>query len=264
MKPSQRTAFSLVELLVAMGIIVILLAMLFPLVGKLRKGAYGANTQQNINALQAAIQQYHATFQAYPGMFDWTKPVPARYVISASNEHFKDSAGGADINVTQAETLLLSLSGGAVYRTTPSAAFFFDQTQVGTGAMSLNPSRPRKYTAFAAGDIKLSTGDEPNYGDDTDVPEYVDGFPDAKPILYVRAHLGGALTADQYPPDDFGYGFAGKLGGANPFATIDAYLGDPSFTNQPRQKDQYVLISAGSDGIYGTKDDITNFGTPGK
>jgi prepilin-type N-terminal cleavage/methylation domain-containing protein len=31
-------------------------------------------------------------------------------------------------------------------------------------------------------------------------------------------------------------------------------------TGQPRSKDQFILISAGPDGIYGTRDDITSFG----
>jgi hypothetical protein len=48
------------------------------------------------------------------------------------------------------------------------------------------------------------------------------------------------------------------------------YFGDPNSKNgsglftQARQKDRYILISAGPDGKYGTSDDITNFGTPGQ
>jgi hypothetical protein len=33
-----------------------------------------------------------------------------------------------------------------------------------------------------------------------------------------------------------------------------------NFSGRPRMVDQFILISAGSDGIYGTADDITNFG----
>ena len=49
-----------------------------------------------------------------------------------------------------------------------------------------------------------------------------------------------------------------------PFAA-EYYLGSPSggSTSQPaaRQADRYVLISAGPDRIYGTADDVTNFGS---
>ncbi len=36
---------------------------------------------------------------------------------------------------------------------------------------------------------------------------------------------------------------------------------DPNFTGRPRAVDQFILISAGPDGIYGTADDITSFGS---
>jgi type II secretory pathway pseudopilin PulG len=44
---------------------------------------------------------------------------------------------------------------------------------------------------------------------------------------------------------------------------LDAYpyLADPQFPNTARRKDSYILISAGPDRIYGTFDDITNFGS---
>ena len=34
----------------------------------------------------------------------------------------------------------------------------------------------------------------------------------------------------------------------------------PELEPQPRQKDGYILIGAGSDRVYGTADDITSFG----
>ena len=42
------------------------------------------------------------------------------------------------------------------------------------------------------------------------------------------------------------------------------YFENPSMPNTPRQKDGYVLISAGTDRVYGTPDDITNFGSPAR
>jgi hypothetical protein len=39
------------------------------------------------------------------------------------------------------------------------------------------------------------------------------------------------------------------------------FITDPTITSmkQPYKADSYILISAGADGLYGTKDDITNF-----
>jgi hypothetical protein len=49
------------------------------------------------------------------------------------------------------------------------------------------------------------------------------------------------------------------FGPGKPFDPIDKYFAEPTL-NQAKQKDAYMLISAGPDGIYGTKDDVTNFG----
>jgi hypothetical protein len=51
-----------------------------------------------------------------------------------------------------------------------------------------------------------------------------------------------STTAYQYPYDAF------------------PYFQNPNTPNIPRQKDGYILISAGPDRIYGTNDDICNFG----
>jgi prepilin-type N-terminal cleavage/methylation domain-containing protein len=64
-----RHAFTLLELLVVIGIIVLLLGMLFPVIKKIQYASYSANTQQEISQLENAINQYYATFHAYPGPF---------------------------------------------------------------------------------------------------------------------------------------------------------------------------------------------------
>ena len=117
---------------------------------------------------------------------------------------------------------------------------------------------------------------------DTAFPEFVDRFPDALPILYIRARLGanGVVTdgATVYPANSIPaydrrqlepYSFP-KLpmgpptGNAPPggvFAVYAAeYFGNIADTRTPRQKDGYLLISAGIDRLYGTTDDITSAG----
>jgi hypothetical protein len=52
-----------------------------------------------------------------------------------------------------------------------------------------------------------------------------------------------------------------------PNAQLTLYDAYPYFTGSagtPREKDAYILISAGADRVYGTADDITNFGTVGE
>jgi hypothetical protein len=43
-----------------------------------------------------------------------------------------------------------------------------------------------------------------------------------------------------------------------------AYFESPQMPNTARNKDSYILISAGRDRVYGTKDDIVSFGTVGE
>ena len=120
---------------------------------------------------------------------------------------------------------------------------------------------------------------------DTALPEFVDRFPDALPILYVRARLGAAGTvtdgtttypAASIPAYDmrqlYPYNFP-KLPAtpsANPpfnppkppnFALYAAeYFGTYADPRIPKQKDGYLLISAGIDRLYGTTDDVTSAG----
>jgi hypothetical protein len=141
-----------------------------------------------------------------------------------------------------------------------------------------------------------TAGVPPSTGD-SDVPEFMDRFQKSRPILYVRANLGGigVTTApgggipqysaalfgpytrkDPTPDDannvnDFPGDFVFRTVDppnelATDYKTWDDYLrnpaipfsGTPSPTNLPtaRRKDSYLLLSAGPDNVFGTKDDI--------
>src|SRR5271155_3405648 len=68
-KKTKARGFTLVELLVVIGIIVVLLAIFFPVIEKVRYAAYTADTEQEINQLTSAINQYYTSYNAYPGPF---------------------------------------------------------------------------------------------------------------------------------------------------------------------------------------------------
>jgi prepilin-type N-terminal cleavage/methylation domain-containing protein len=131
----------------------------------------------------------------------------------------------------------------------------------------------------------------------TKKPEFVDAFPDPMPILYIRATLGatGVVTdgttvfpkstvaaydmRQLYPytfaqlpiPTNNPPTYSPLMTSSSPVNPLtkkyielyaNQYFGTPAPNNdQPRQKEAYLLISAGIDRMYGTKDDATNSGT---
>jgi len=371
-----RRAFTLTELLIAIGIIVILIGLLLPVVTKVRRAAYSASTQSQISTLTSAIEAYHNDFNAYPGPLplnqinvlqsstDTTATNPLVYNLAGTAVNLSTTtAQGATIAVGQisgAENLVLGLLGGlTVTRANGSGqlditAYQYDATKIfttdssgnltkipgPTGAQSLAISTSKTYSPYMtvqASDLSAPTASA-SFADsagrspkDTIIPVFVDKYPDAMPILYMRSQRGAAglvsfagdasMGATPLSPDpvttqlvsswqydlreiypytnsdgtaatsNIGLNYNAKINrhglqmvwnSANapttyqitPIAPIDAWAylrnpslgptvptsGSPTDVGVPRQKDTYILISAGPDRTYGTNDDITNFG----
>ena len=66
-QPARRPGFTLVELLVVIGIIALLVSILISVVGRVRLAAQGADTQATIRAIDSAVTSYYGDHQAYPG-----------------------------------------------------------------------------------------------------------------------------------------------------------------------------------------------------
>jgi prepilin-type N-terminal cleavage/methylation domain-containing protein/prepilin-type processing-associated H-X9-DG protein len=66
MAPSRRYAFSLVELLVAMAVIGILVAILIPAVQAAREAARRTQCRNNLKQIGIAVANYNSTYQCYP------------------------------------------------------------------------------------------------------------------------------------------------------------------------------------------------------
>jgi prepilin-type N-terminal cleavage/methylation domain-containing protein len=335
----RACGFTLIEMLVVISIIVILIGILVPVIGKVRQQAMATDTHARIQSLSAAIQAYYGDFHAYPG------PVPNAQLRVAgpgsSNPSgcgivsAKDTTGAAIATfdptaMSMAENLYLGLNGGLEPDTANPGQFIFNAQKMGTGARALGPT-PKKYTAYSdnTGVTKDSMGmgkfvdDDGNAAADTVIPEYLDTFASPMPLLYLRATVqapGVASTANHktapgdppiqqydvqqvlsYTDTGIGVGRSANqsdyspafdpahphgLRSVNPAACIGTVSGytttypydlyaaliDPTIQrdatasatapgkNTPRQKDGYILISAGIDRVYGTEDDITSFG----
>jgi prepilin-type N-terminal cleavage/methylation domain-containing protein len=306
-----RSGFTLVELLVVISIIAILIAILLPVVGKIRKQVYATNTKAGIAQLEAAILSYFNDFKAYPG------PIPNTQLRGAGNNNITTPALiGAKI--TMAENLYLGLMGGLEPDPAAPGTFIYAAARAGFGPRSLGPT-PKKYNAYiennyitqrvVAGATSGDFEDDIANCDDSEVPEFLDRFPDALPLLYLRARPGmtGVVSPLPSPTDQYDqtqvtpYTGAAPTGGGyigmgkendghwtapfprhgfntlpNPLATIASEyplniytaLRHPTVTAgtptaplpTARQRDRFIFISAGVDRVYGTRDDITNFG----
>src|SRR3954468_19350072 len=75
----RRGGFTMVELMIVISIIVILTTILIPVVSKVRKAAWVAGAQNQMNVLVAQAENYHSTFGAYPG------PIPDDLINCAQN-----------------------------------------------------------------------------------------------------------------------------------------------------------------------------------
>jgi len=283
----------MLEMLTVAGIIVLLMAILLPVVSKIRVQAANTATLNQINQIGAAIERYRGDHNAFPGVFPNT----------AFDNNGLCSVG--TFNITMTENAVLALCGG--WEPPNSGPAFYNPDNVGLGPMThvANAMRRKRYPAYLDPTPRQMMPDKP-WNDpgqptapgagngktgisDCFVPEFVDRYQTSKPILYMRANVGapGVVVdaGNTYMSGGFPSGASfyqynlawlkPYIGPPNPktFNSADfpqrtdstntnipagapAYFTHPTLSGVPHGKDGYVLISAGPDNIYGTKDDI--------
>ena len=318
--PRRRSGFTLVELLVVIGIILILLALLFPAISAVRVRARVADTKQEISKLSSGINAYFVDFHAYPGpvpdaMLATPTVTTPPYVLVGTTQYALTGAPASGTNpvspsptvVTGSENLFLGLEGGLSFpnitATQTQPQFWYTAPfSAPAGPASLNPSgipvTHPAYVPYSSSDTTYNpispyqglASDTSNSNifpitgaTDSAIPEFIDHFAPARPILYLRANTGAqymlntiggtAATASQYDENQLTpYGWVAVTTGAGTQFVVSAtdfpttgtsyttsdqvYFSNPAVPNTPIGKDGYILISAGPDGIYGTKDDI--------
>lgn len=327
-RPRHARGFTLIELLIVIGIIVVLAAILIPTISHIRTTVHQTATAARVQALMSAIDNYYHANSAYPGPLadsELNNPggQPTAFPVT-------DLTTGKTIAITGTENLTLGLCGGLYMKTSgTTSAIVYDPTKVGSGALGLyNYKAPQRYGPYitdtkAAGLEPQYTGgvwlawNDPNHpGDhfanqnlfsDSAVPEFMDAYPDAMPILYIRAVNGasgsisgapatnGTVQAGNaaYDPNQLApYVFPAAVPGgpvsliasndtfANPPAvdpqvlsdfnqpanaptpavTPANYFGQYTSPATPRYKG-YLLITAGPDRKYMTRDDTINNGS---
>jgi prepilin-type N-terminal cleavage/methylation domain-containing protein len=202
-RPS-RYGFTLVELLVVIGIIVVLIGILLPVVTAVQKSARAADSLAAISNLAKSIERYRQDFGAYPGAI--------RTSAFSVGTDGKATSDGPDTlgGMTMTENMVLSLVGGWEPGN-PGQSGAFIPSKVGSGPMTHTPviTARKRFTPYAdavpGNTIQTAYGpsgtwnrtavselsDNTYYSvDRNDIPEFMDRFPDQMPIIYLRAQPG--------------------------------------------------------------------------
>ena len=243
--------FTVIELLVVIGIIVLLLSILIPTISKIRRASQTAAVKQQINELQGAIERFYQEQHQYPGPIldnelyyagrsGATAPPVARQLHDATGSSVLPTAG----KVTQAENLVLGLLGGLKWAgTAPNLNLSFDPAMVGRGMITQSGNQVKKFEPYLSYDPKtLSSGkysDGAGAADDSDVPEFIDKYPNPLPILYLRARIGAAGVVSYGGQDQNGWVIAQNVPTQYDLYDIAAY----TKTNQGRSIGEGKTIS---------------------
>ena len=214
----QDRGFTTIELLVVIGIIVLLISLLIPVVGKVRDSARATDTAAWVQQLGGAIEAYHADFRAYPGPLADSQILNTAPAVTFATgvSGFKDASGTAGPDhITMSENLLLGLLGGLKLNpaTPDGLPVIYDPSLVGNGASSLNRGAPKRFSPYVefqntsfqvVGGAKTgeyfdeasmgANSANPTGAEDSNIPEFVDRYSDPLPILYYRCKVGANAT----------------------------------------------------------------------
>lgn len=211
-----RSAFTMIELLVVIGMIILLAAILVPVAARVRLQAHVVSTTGQMQRIMNAIQDYYHDFSAYPGplseaelvsstgtgqsntpIVDNTNPQPASGTVSGKG-------------ITSSENLVLGLLGflgpnNPLSGQSGVTQNLFYYTPPQHDVLSLNPNRPASYhyldylpSELSPGKVSLMDFDLGSAtATDSAVPEFIDQIPSPMPILYMRASVGAQYIVAQ-------------------------------------------------------------------
>lgn len=254
-----RHGFTLVELLIVIGIIAVLISILLPAVGKVRVAAQKVATQNTINRLVNGCEQYFQDYGAYPGPFADVQLVPNSVVgptlADASGTYTLQDETGTQFTraPTSSENLFLGLCGGLRYviPSTGVRTFVYDnpvaRRAIGPRGLSAGIAKKSQgYMDLSDADISYGVdmrnplasdpvasslwwGGAPGpaltapFIGDSGIFEFMDRFSRPKPILYMRAQRGNNRLVTS-TSDLRGFIFDP----ANPGATSPGFQYDPT------------------------------------
>jgi len=278
----KKSAFTLVELLAVLAIIAILVSLLIPALTMVRKVAKETQQKAQITTIELAIVAFKNDYGDYPPSIGWKPPDDIDWYYcgaqtlaealvgwdlmgfhpkSAWRQDGKDKAGNMvyldgtesaavrEKNLKERKGPYLELATANVFKL---GDLFTDTSSFNPNTFVICDVFGKKSVTIGSKTVKAGA-----------------------PILYYKANTS-SKTIDYLskPPADLIYNRMDNFyfvrdvkEGVNPLASGSSgsffygYIGDPKVTATPwpSRPDSYILISAGADGLYGTRDDICNF-----
>jgi prepilin-type N-terminal cleavage/methylation domain-containing protein len=281
----EKTGFTLVELLTVLAIIAMLVGLLIPSLTMIRNTAKEAQQKSQLTKIGLALTAFRNDYGDYPPSY-WMLPLgtpgapgPMDYCGAQQlteallgrdllGFHPKSTWSATDLTFYPPPPIptqnLDERRGPYLELATTSAFKLGDLYGAALASTQLPPSTFVICDSYGVKKVTLASGETVKAG---------------TPILYYRAntasktidpavlpHLRIYSIMDNVPLTaqltSIADGQGHELGDpANPQLFYD-FIRDPKVEARPwpYRPDSYLLISAGADGLYGTKDDICNFG----
>jgi len=292
----RKKGFTLVELLVVIAVIALLVGILMPALNEVMKRAHVAETKATINAISIGLETFRNDFDKYPSSILESglqiADVPTNNYLDCGAHHLAEAMFGIDqlgyssseifagagygwyqVNTVKGPCIPGASGPIAIQRHGP----YVNLSNIKIGTMTDVPV-PEGYSLSAA-EKKVWT-DNPN-------PVILDTINNRtpRPILYYKANTNGMRLSSYDRTDNLAiYYYEDNDAVTTPFGmnqggiypNYDSSIGFKSFANflwdtktgfntiknpaaRPYNQDTFVLLSAGTDGEFGTEDDITNF-----
>ena len=284
----KKTGLTLVEILVVLGIIALLVGLLLPAMTTIKNSAKEVKQKAQFGSINMALVTFKNDYGDYPpsdcplgtnytgaqklaeALVGWD--LLGFHPKSAWRADGLDAGGG---NLTYDPLKTRDIDGDSVPDTLRERKSLYLDAET-ANAFKLGENAGAR-TGLFVNPAPLSP-DTYVLCDVFNMKQVV--LPDGKavmagsPILYYRANTSQKLIQDVYKEQDNDELVYLKYQTdnidqplcrtANNYEFFYNYITDPktfgTFLPQPYRPDSYILISAGLDGIYGTSDDIRNFG----
>jgi len=280
---SKMTGFTVVEILAALGIIALMVSLLIPALNVVRNKAKETKQKAQFMTIHLAIEAFKGDYGDYPES-DWSLPtgVPGVGSDYCGAQKLAEALVGLDLLGFHPKSDFRSdgRNNAGMHIYDANNPVFFDQRKGPYLEMATtNVFRLGNISAFYPG-LYNNTGPlAPNTFVLCDVfgakkVTFANGktAKAGAPILYYRANTSGKTIHEIYNAlDNDALVNVKQQDDAKIHPLADAssqyqyfynYILDPKITVRPwpYRPDSYILISAGADGLYGTGDDVRNFG----